>query len=535
MVAEQKGIEELAKLEGPRPLNPNADWERCPNCGERYGEFALPPHMKRCKRLLPWGKVTDGKQYGSGPPPKKEPSFLDFVLPQPFDDLGSGLSAEELEWLRSRFDAHDADKNEALDKGEMSALLKECVPQRVHDVDSLLTEFALADGDGSGAISFPELARYYAVLKDMGAEGLPAEMLEWLRMIFDRFDGDKDGQLQMKELAHLLCQCFPSRAKDAKRLMSEIRAADVNGDGLVSFHEFLRFYEMLLASGAELDELAKMFHFHDANGDGQLDRDEFLNLLHQVFPQHCEENEQHVAAEFAAADSNRSEGLSFTEFKGYYAKLVTLYERLRQEAEAEEAVKEAEAAAAAAAEAAVAAAAAAKAAAALKAARDKESAERAAAEAAAAKAAARQAANEALAKEKAEAEAAAQRKAEEAARLAAEMVACACGERFLPHLLAQHQRSCESCAPKEPADPTNGGMFVPCDWCGRTFFPDRLPVHQRTCKKAPARVAGGIRPTITQAKSFHAGGTVGEYSQDEAKRRRAFQMGAALAAGALAP
>ena len=540
LIEEQKGIEELMKLEGPRPINPNADWERCPNCGERYGEFALPPHMKRCKRLLPWGKVTDGKQYGTGPPPKKEPSFLDFlpqVLPKAFDDLGSGLSKEELERLRGLFDEHDADKNEALDQAEMTALLKQCVPQRVKDVDSLLTEFQLADEDGSGCVSFAELARYYAVLKDMGAEALPAEMIEWLRMLFERFDGDCDGQLQMGELATLLCQCFPSRAKDAKKLSSEIRGADVNGDGTISFHEFLRFYEMMLASGAEFDELAKMFHVHDANGDGVLDEHEFLQLLHQVFPEQCDENEAHVKAEFAAADRDRSKGISFAELKEYYATLETLYERLKQERDAEEAVKEAEAAAAvhaaAAAAAAAAAVAAAKAAAALKAARDKEAADRAAEEVAAAKAAARKAADEVRANEKAQAEAEAMRRKDEAERIAASLEACACGDKFLPHLLAQHQRSCEACMPKEAADPTNGGLFVPCEWCHRTFFPDRLPVHQRSCKKKP--VGKGIRPTITSQQAFTDGGTVGEYSRDEAKRRRAFQLGAAIAAGAFRP
>jgi len=152
---------------------------------------------------------------------------------------------------------------------------------------------------------------------------------------------------------------------------------------------------------------------------------------------------------------------------------------------------------------------------------------------AAAKAAARKAADEVRANEKAQAEAEAMRRKEEAERIAASLEACACGDKFLPHLLAQHQRSCEACMPKEAADPTNGGLFVPCEWCHRTFFPDRLPVHQRSCKKKP--VGKGIRPTITSQQAFADGGTVGEYSRDEAKRRRAFQLGAAIAAGAFRP
>ena len=533
---EARAIAELAKLEGPRPLNPNADWEPCPNCGELYGEFALPPHVKRCKRLLPYGKVKDGKQYGPGRPPKKEASWIPaFLLPEEFDDHGSGLTKEELEWLRQLFDEFDADKNELLDEGEMGGLLKRCAPKRAADAERLLAEFKIADVNADGTVSFPELARYYAVLREMVEDGagLSAADLEWLRMLFDRFDGDADGQLTMRELADLLRQCFPSRAKDAKRLMGEIQAADLNKDGKVSFHEFLRYYEMLLASGQAMDEVAKMFHYFDADGNGELDRDEFVALLHQLFPDRCDENEAHADREFKAADRDRSRGISFDEFKAYYATLCTLYERLAQEAEAEAAAAEAAEAARAAAAAAEAAAKAAKAAAELKAAKEKEAADKARREAAEAKAAARKAAEEAAAREKAEAAA---RKKEEAARIAATMVPCdGCGERFLPHLLAQHMRSCEACKPnpEDMGDRTNGGMFVPCEWCGRTFFPDRLPVHQRSCKKRPTGVGGGIRPTITHRDSIDAGGTVGFYDQDPARRRRAFQLGAAVAAGAL--
>ena len=105
--AEQAAIEELAKIEGPRPANPNADWQPCPNCGELYGEFALAPHTRRCKRLLPHGKKKDGVQYGSGPPPEK--GLFEKMLSGP-EDYGCGLSQEELARLRKIFDRFDKDK-----------------------------------------------------------------------------------------------------------------------------------------------------------------------------------------------------------------------------------------------------------------------------------------------------------------------------------------------------------------------------------------------------------------------------------------
>ena len=193
---EAASIAELAKLEGPRPLNPNADWEPCPNCGELYGEFALGPHVARCKRLLPFGKKKDGKQYGTGRPPPGESK----PAAEAFDDFGSGLTKAELEQLRAIFDKHDTDGNELLDETELGALLRECFPERAGDADKLLAEFKVADLDGDGTVSFPEFARYYAVLREMrpGA-GLSPSEIEWLRLIFDRFDGDKDGEVSTQQ------------------------------------------------------------------------------------------------------------------------------------------------------------------------------------------------------------------------------------------------------------------------------------------------------------------------------------------------
>ena len=132
----------------------------------------------------------------------------------------------------------------------MGALLRECFPSRASDASSLLREFSVADHDGDGRCDFGEFARYYAVLKeDYGTSTLSEAEIAQLRALFDRFDTDSDGSLDEKELATLLQQCFPSRAKNVKRLMQEFTVADLNGDGKVSFDEFLRYHEMLKEHG----------------------------------------------------------------------------------------------------------------------------------------------------------------------------------------------------------------------------------------------------------------------------------------------
>merc|ERR1719473_2162873 len=138
-----------------------------------------------------------------------------------------------------------------------------------------------------------------------------------------------------------------------------------------------------------------MFHFFDADQSGALDRDEFLALLHQTFPENCDDNEALVEREFAAADADGSRTGDFEEVKRYHERLSTLYDGVNQEREAAAALEEAEAAERAAAEAAAKTRAVAEAAKAVGAARDGEAKAKALDELKAAKAAAKAAAEEA--------------------------------------------------------------------------------------------------------------------------------------------
>ena len=63
---------------------------------------------------------------------------------------------------------------------------------------------------------------------------------------------------------------------------------------------------------AAVDELAKIFHCVDRNGDGEIDEAEFALLLDQLFPDRCDENEQHVKSEFAKADRDNSKASTST-------------------------------------------------------------------------------------------------------------------------------------------------------------------------------------------------------------------------------
>lgn len=68
-------------------------------------------------------------------------------------------------------------------------------------------QFILADTDGSGEISFGEIAAH---LEPLGLVNIPDAML---RQVFEQIDVSKDGQLQFEEFATLVCKIKVRKAK----------------------------------------------------------------------------------------------------------------------------------------------------------------------------------------------------------------------------------------------------------------------------------------------------------------------------------
>ena len=85
---------------------------------------------------------------------------------------------------------------------------------------------------------------------------------------------------------------------------------------------FVEYYNHLAGAHNRFDEAADMFRCFDTDKNGLLDKQEFLTLLHQIFPEHCEELEEMFEEEFAAADTDHSGTISFKEFCAYYDQLV---------------------------------------------------------------------------------------------------------------------------------------------------------------------------------------------------------------------
>ena len=91
------------------------------------------------------------------------------------------------------------------------------------------------DADRSGSIEFNEVCAVIAPLYDRSSQAL--------RRSFDFFDADTSGFIDLNELEVLLCQLKMLGSTGSAEAARIFAAADTNGDGKVSFVEFVGLFD----------------------------------------------------------------------------------------------------------------------------------------------------------------------------------------------------------------------------------------------------------------------------------------------------
>ena len=313
--------------------------------------------------------------------------------------------------------------------------------------------------------------------KDLFANTPPDDDIDILRALFNKFDENKDGGLEPSEFGNLLCQVMPTRVRDFQtqlddcggvdgvqfdlklkldggadmtlHISKQFKEADTDGNGMIDFDEFVAYYRSVM-SDPRFDEASDMFRFFDKDGSNELDKAEFLNLLNQIFPERCDENQRIVDAEFAAADVDGSNGISYPEFVMYYHRLRALYDALEDP-------------------------------------------------------------DDAAARKAAEKEARLQSIAAPlvpcpgckvdflADVLDVHQRSCEAYELWL------RSGGGAAGAGNGGAQDLDENGFVGCQWCGRRFFPDRLPVHLRSCKKKKEQDGQLCRETMVDGQTLSRG------------------------------
>ena len=130
------------------------------------------------------------------------------------------------------------------------------------------------------------------------------------RDIFDQFDRDGDGYITVEDLKGALLSMGKDLTDDELRQL--ISEADLDGDGKVSFKEFLSMSAATKMREIHEDtELKEAFDFYDANKDGLVSVTELQSALKRLgMPVSHEEAQRMIKA----ADTDGDGQVSFDEF-----------------------------------------------------------------------------------------------------------------------------------------------------------------------------------------------------------------------------
>eukprot|EP00250_Pteridium_aquilinum_P003712 c14014_g1_i1 orf=407-901(-) len=144
----------------------------------------------------------------------------------------SSLDQEQLAELEEIFRKFDKDGDNSLTELELGSLLRSLgLKPNQQQLEGLLQR---ADTNSNGLIEFQEFV-------DLLAPELNKKSLlfteEQLRALFGAFDRDGNGFISAVELAHSMARL--GHALTAKELTEMIKEADTDGDGRISYPEFV--------------------------------------------------------------------------------------------------------------------------------------------------------------------------------------------------------------------------------------------------------------------------------------------------------
>ncbi|KAK8246599.1 hypothetical protein HDK90DRAFT_500722 [Phyllosticta capitalensis] len=149
--------------------------------------------------------------------------------------MSADLSQQQVDDFRAAFAVFDKNSDActagvitAEELGEvMRSLGQEPTEEELRDIVNEL------DVDTSGSIDFEEF------LKMMAAKAKSMDSEQELRQAFAVFDRDGTGTIDAGELSHVL-KSLGEKLSEAE-IEEIIRQADVDGDGMIDYNEFVRF------------------------------------------------------------------------------------------------------------------------------------------------------------------------------------------------------------------------------------------------------------------------------------------------------
>ncbi|MED6208106.1 hypothetical protein PIB30_041896 [Stylosanthes scabra] len=161
----------------------------------------------------------------------------------------SALSKEE---LRKVFSTFDKNGDGFITGQELKDSLRNIrMSMTDTEIDDIVVKF---DSNGDGLLDFQE---FCLLTRELGGEVEEEEEEVNLKEAFDVFDKDKDGLISVEELALALTSLGLREGKKIQECREMIRKVDMDGDGMVNFHEFKK---MMINNGGNLFHPSTSFH-----------------------------------------------------------------------------------------------------------------------------------------------------------------------------------------------------------------------------------------------------------------------------------
>jgi len=189
-----------------------------------------------------------------------------------------GFNAE-IESYRALFSKVDTDGNGTVDQKELRAVLEAAgVEKPGQEVDKMLRKANKRRGDVLNFDEFVALMLFNSPLRRrkplVSSAPLSENALEELRTAFVKYDSDKNGFIDKKELKELLKheQKYEPSHQELKAIMKRV---DFNGDGRLSLPEFI----VMMGFKQEVEIYWEAFMKVDLNQSGRIEKDELTQIL----------------------------------------------------------------------------------------------------------------------------------------------------------------------------------------------------------------------------------------------------------------
>jgi calcium-binding protein CML len=111
--------------------------------------------------------------------------------------------------------------------------------------------------------------------QNSGMKNIFQPSLDEMKMVFDKFDSNKDGKISQQEYKATLKSL--GMGKSVNEVPNIFRVVDLDGDGFINFDEFMEAQKK--GGGVKSLDIQSAFRTFDKNGDGKISAEEIKEML----------------------------------------------------------------------------------------------------------------------------------------------------------------------------------------------------------------------------------------------------------------